>query len=137
MGGVALKEGAEASRELACTKQKPVVYGGGVEFLSAVSCDYLECPFLGSGSLGGVEDGKKADLELPAEGSPLVLVQGLPGDQGFQSSRPRWAEPSTPWSTTKKQVIVATNIREGYKPGESGEQESRPGTFLAWVRRRV
>lgn len=87
--------------------------------------------------LGGVEDGKKADLELPAEGSPLVLVQGLPGDHGFQSSRPRWAEPSTPWSPTKKQVIVATNIREGYKPEESGEQESRPGTFLAWVRRRV
>lgn len=52
MGGVALKEDAEASRELACTKQKPVVYGGGVEFLRAVSCDYLECPFLGSGSLG-------------------------------------------------------------------------------------
>ena len=74
MGGVALKEDAEASRELACTKQKPVVYGGGVEFLGAVSWVYLECPFLGSGSLGELRMGKKADPELPAEGSPLVLV---------------------------------------------------------------
>lgn len=74
MGGVALQEDAEASRELAYNQAETCGFwswGGGVP--SAVSCDYLECPFLGSGSLWGAQDGSKADLELPAEG-PLTGV---------------------------------------------------------------
>lgn len=74
MGGVALKEDAEASGELAYTRQKPVVSGGGVRVFSVLfPVTTWSVLFLGSGYLWGVEDGNKADLELPAKG-PFVGV---------------------------------------------------------------